>query len=461
MKLKQITKLLLAIFLVFVLGSCNSSDDDTEYSYEYSADAQIHSFSVSTIKSTDSVNYKIISKARFSIDQYNKLIYNPDSLPYGTKRAKYYASVGLTGGATPEQIKTQLLYLNNGKDSIVDWTGTDSVDFSTPKYPKFIVTAPNGQTKREYVVDIRIHQVDPDTINWTKVKSLEQSSASVGRQKTFLYNNVFYTFSIDSDNKFYLRKAPKSTAVYSTKAVITAIPNVKLESITLFNNEFFALDNVNKAYRSSDGMSWSLVANNVESILGILPNIDQTKNTLLVVTNSGGTKKFATTTNMTSIQPAEVAFPLVFPEYGFSSVTNYDSEMASRNILTVTGGYTGSGYTNITHYFTVGLKGELQHIQNQANPTFGAKQGITCFMYDNYMYALTGNQFYKSSSWGSKWVKATQKEMLDPNTPKAYGQSVIIDNDNYIWIFGGMTDSGNSPVQQVWKGRLNKLNPKN
>ncbi|MFV0467726.1 MAG: kelch repeat-containing protein [Dysgonomonas sp.] len=35
-----------------------------------------------------------------------------------------------------------------------------------------------------------------------------------------------------------------------------------------------------------------------------------------------------------------------------------------------------------------------------------------------------------------------------------------MDQDNYIWIFGGRSQS-NIYTNQVWKGRLNRLDPNN
>ncbi|MDU1890147.1 MAG: DUF6242 domain-containing protein [Dysgonomonas sp.] len=454
MKLKQLTKLLFAVSIVFILASCNSSDSD--YSYDLSADAQIYSFAVSAkmTNAIDSINFPILKKTKFAIDQSNQYIYNPDTLPYGTRLTKYLANIGFSSFSSPS--KAQLKYLDiSNNDSIVDWNTSDSIDFSTKGYPKIIITAQNGKTHREYDIDFRIYDVDQDIITWDKINTFDQTS--IKTQRTLFYNNTFYTFSIDNDNSVYLRKAPRNTQVYGTKQPIGKALN--LESITLFNGNFYALDNNNQSYSSpaSDGVNWTSRVANVTNILGILPNIYpdiQPKHGLLVIANN----KFGTTKDMLTIEPVNnITIPTDFPGSGYSSVTSFDKNDPNKNILTITGGKVGSNYVNITRYFLV-KSGKIEMIANQPHSTFEAKQGIVSFLYNNYMYALTGNQFYKSTSLGANWFKASAKEDLDTNIPKAYGQSVIVDNENYIWIFGGVADSGTNPIQQVWRGRLNKYN---
>ncbi len=462
MKLKQITKLLFAILIVYGLSSCNS--DSTDYTAtSASSDAQIYSFKISAKPYTkeDTINYPIMAKTRFSIDQFKASIYNTDSLPYKTTLRNVYASVGF-GSSSPS--KLQVIY----PDSIVDWNGTDSLDFST--VPKIKVTAADGSASIEYSIDVRIHKVDPDTLTWSEIKTLEQAS-SIKKQKTLLIDNkTFYTFSIDTDNKLYLHSADKATA-YRPRVAISGLDanKIRLESITYFNNRFYAVDSDNKAYSADkNGLVWSLKNQNIINIIGVLPATNTEKDVLLVLTKEDNTICFARTSNIEDLKPQKdeggkpISINDNFPIIDFTSATNYDRTNINSSILAVTGGKDQNNtISNLTWSVQLDDNNAIRVISNQRHSVFAGTKGIVTFLYDSYLYALVNNRFYKSASYGSKWTTAPNKEILDNKIPKASQQSVIVDEDNYIWIFGGIKDTGGASVQSVWRGRLNKLNPKN
>lgn len=458
MKLKQISQLLFAIFSIVTLGSCN--DDSTSTTVGASADAQIYSFQLSAIATNaiDSVNYPIMAKTKFSIDQFRTLIYNADSLPYKTELKKFAASITYPSSGT---YKLQLVY----PDSITDWNGSDSIDFSID--PKIRVTAANGINTREYTIDIRIHKIDPDTLTW---KNIATQPTTVGKQKTLLKDATFYTFSIDTDGKLYLYKAAKSDSPsWAKQAVTTGLTasTIDLESITLFNNTFYAINTTKQAYSSTDGISWAALNNNVHAIFGILPAADASKDSLLVATKIDDKYYFAKTLDLKDLNVVEnlSSNPLSneiienFPASGFSSITIYNRTNQNGNILTITGGKNFNGLlTNLTWSLRAG-ENKLEVVSNQDNQIFTANTGISTFLYDGYLFALTKNVLYKTASAGSKWIVAPSKETLDSSVPKAYGQSIIVDNENYIWIFGGISEPGSTPVRQIWRGRLNRLIP--
>lgn len=456
MKLKQITKLLFAILIVYGLSSCNS--DSTDYTAtSASSDAQIYSFKISAKPYTkeDTINYPIMANTRFSIDQFKASIYNTDSLPYKTTLRNVYASVGF-GSSSPS--KLQVIY----PDSIVDWNGTDSLDFST--VPKIKVTAADGSASIEYSIDVRIHKVDPDTLTWSEIKTLEQAS-SIKKQKTLLIDNkTFYTFSIDTDNKLYLHSADKATA-YKPRVAISGLDanKIRLESITYFNDRFYAVDTDNKAYSADkNGLVWNKNHDNIVNIVGILPATNSANDILLVIAKSADDLYLARTSDMNNLVYEKNPINENFPTVDFTSATNYDRTNINSSILAVTGGKDQNNtISNLTWSVQLDDNNAIRVISNQRHSVFAGTKGIVTFLYNSYLYALVNNQFYKSASYGSKWTTAPNKEILDSKIPKASQQSVIVDEDNYIWIFGGIKDTGGASVQSVWRGRLNKLNSKN
>ncbi len=460
MKFRQITKFLLLFVLAALTISSCSDDEETTTTIGSSSDAQIYSFKLAAKPNNalDSTTYPQIAKTKFSIDQFKLLIYNADSLPYRTAMRKFYATLAFSTSGTSS---IHLVY----PDTIMEWNKTDSVDFSIAT-PKFLVTAADGLSKKEYTLDLRVHQVDPDTLIWAS-QALSLPS-TVKQQKTVLKGTSFYTFSIDADNTFYIRKATTTSAAYDNKQAVSGLNanNVELGSITLFKDNFYALDKAHNVYNSTDGINWTLKQSNVLTILGVVPGLasDGDEDKLLVITENNEFATFADYSSSMQIVRALTSTELNgnsvqkgVPFSVFSSSVNFDRKNQNLNMLAVTAGKTKSGVnSNDTWMFRVSDTNVLQVSVASKNSIFAANEGIVTFVYDGYFYALTKKIFYKSG-FSFKWAEAPSKEQfVDPLVPNASGQSIIVDDKNYIWIFGGVTGSGSVP-STIWKGRLNKL----
>ena len=66
------------------------------------------------------------------------------------------------------------------------------------------------------------------------------------------------------------------------------------------------------------------------------------------------------------------------------------------------------------------------------------------------------NVFYTSPNYGVFWEKAGNKQSLPSSFTTRVNQSVSVDDDNFIWIFGGES-ANQTQLVDVWKGRINKL----
>lgn len=463
MNLQQTFKLSFIFLLVFIISSCGDSTDYTSESA--SSDAQIYGFKVACkpITSVDTVNYPIMAKTKFAIDQFKGLIYNPDSLPYKTALSKFATTIAFSSYGVS---KVQLLY---PKDSIATWESTsDSIDFSTHLYPKLVITAADGYTSKTYNVDIRIHKVDPDLMVWEDVSEQVKQPTSINKQKTLLKDDVFYTFSVDTDSKLYLHKANKGTAYNSKTALSGTLPAANkfdLQSITLLNGSFYAIDTDKKSYSSADGITWNKKSNTIYNIIGVLPSTEEAKDSLLVITENAGIYTFAKTIDMETLKPIRTFNAIEkerFPVSGFSATTNFDRNNLNKNLLILTGGVDSNNKNrNQTWLIQVADNNSIRLIVNDEHNAFSSTDGIVNFMYNSNLYVLTSNKLYKSISFGSRWSLAPESETLAPEIPKASAQTVIVDEENYIWIFGGIpANSSDGPIHKVWRGRLNKLNPK-
>lgn len=464
MNIKYITYLISGLFLFFLLPSCNS-DDTVSYSSQTN-DAQIYSFSIkgefykfqdSTQRAMDSIRFLQINKTKYAIDQVSGTIYNPDSLPYGTVlRNKVYVSASYNPTYGAAGVKVIIPDSLSG----FNWNNTDSLNFS--KRPiTFIVTSLGGPVK-SYNIDIRIHKVDPDTISW---KQMESYPVSIGKSKTLLVdNNKFYTYSVQNGS-VSLFTSDRTSLNWLSKTISGLPSTIKPETIFNMNGVFYGVLDNGDSYKSNDGLLWENANNGkvINSIVGVLPAEVSSADELLVTINDGGKYYFGKTKDMVSVEvvdylsvsPTNNQVPSSFPIQGEASYTSYSTDRNKR-MLILNGGL---GTTGADINYTWFIKNTTQGLDltPSAKNTLFQGAGLSNTLYDGKLYVLAENQFYISNTWGANWYKAPNKQKLDPSMAKRSGQTLIVDTENNIWIFGGVSTDG-TYLNDVWRGRLNKLN---
>jgi hypothetical protein len=466
MNIKYITHLVLGLFLGFLFSSCNDDDTTTSYSSQ-TKDAQIYSFSVSpgypkrtndADKKQDTIRLQEIKKIRFAIDQVAGIIYNPDSMPYGTVLEKALIT------ATYNPIYKAASVLVTTPDSIKGyvWNNTDSINVS--KNPiQFVVTPVGGGPGKTYRIDLRIHKVDPDTIVWKMANSVP---TPIGTSKTILAKNMFYTYSFDSGSST-LHTSKKQELLNWQAELLTGLPsNTRPESIFYFNSVFYAVDTTGKSYQSADGENWMLINNgkNITSIVGIVPQDSRQDDILLVTLNVNGKYYFGKTKDLSIIEiveylsstPSSNEVPSNFALQGGASYTHFSTDKNTQ-MLVVTAGVDGMGRSSSLTWLIKNSSLGLELSPSVKNILFEGA-GLSNFWYNNQLYTFAGNTFYTSITWGQSWTKAPNKQQLGSSAIKRSGQTVIVDNEHNIWIFGGVSSTG-ARLNDVWKGRLNKLNP--
>lgn len=458
MKLKLVSTLLAAFFCIILFYSCNLNNNDDETYTFYSSDAQIYSFALSATvnNNKDSLAYAQLAKAKFVINQADRRIYNPDSLLYKTDiNNKLFATLGFGPTGSPAGI--ELVY----SDTTITWSTSDSIDFSKPL--KIKVTAYRANTA-EYTIDLRIHKVDPDTLQWQKKTALPRT----GEQKTLLKDNQFYSY-ISNGGQINLYTSARTTLNWISVALAGLPATVNIPTISELNGLFLAADNSGNTYSSTDGISWSGHGNNgVVSVLGILPGTTILQDSMLVVVRKGSNYQFAKTNDMDNFRVIDKVRGIVgtvsnisdvypkFPKTGFAHSTRYNRTTLGQNSLLLTGGtdYLGelSNRTWLIHSGTSGL--EISYIEG--NTVLKAKNNISSCLYDDLLYVYSGGKFY-SSTWGGKWTEV-KKAVKAPLMPLVQGSDLIVDSDNYIWVFGGVSEATSTYYNEVWCGRMNKFN---
>lgn len=262
------TKKLLALVLmataVLSFSSCLNSDEDEITYYD---DTAVTAFSLSTIyryvHTTSSTGadstYKVTQSTTaypFYIDQVNRTIYNPDSLPVGTDASRVLCSISTKNSGTA------VLCLRNhaGGDSLVYYRSTDSIDFSSPVRLRVYNTT--GTAYRDYTITVNVHQQDGNAFSWSAA-TVDALDGMGGRSLVAV------------DQTMYLMgQQGGSTAVYrldggTWQNTGTTLDAAAWQNAAALNGKLYALSNGN-VVSSADGAQWETMtqAGNIKKIVG-------------------------------------------------------------------------------------------------------------------------------------------------------------------------------------------------
>ena len=165
---KHISALLALIMGALLMTSCLKSDDSSEIIY-YN-DTAITAFNLTTVNryihttsksGKDSVYKKALSSpVTFYIDQYNKTIYNVDSL-FADCDLKHVLVDISTKNSGVVAIKSMI------SDTLRTYNSSDSLDFSQVR--EIRVYSQRGDTYRAYQVSVNKHQITTGVLMWEQM----------------------------------------------------------------------------------------------------------------------------------------------------------------------------------------------------------------------------------------------------------------------------------------------------
>lgn len=477
MRIKFLSVIVSFLLVSFAFTSCLDSDSNN---IEYSPNATIQAFALDTVRG---VNYQ------FTINQLEGLIYNIDSLPVGADTI--IDRILIKTLTTASGIVT--MKNKNNEDSIINIL--DSIDLSTKKYTKekplnLKVWAPNMTTTKEYRLWVNVHLQDPDSLNWGSLKDEKPVAINfsggeiMGAQKAVILDKAnsseqdIFVYSKNSSNALVAYKANTNNAAnWQSAGAITGLPaSVNLSSFVSFKNNLYAVAD-GKVYSSPDGTTWqeSTALNQagyaVHTLLASYPprkgdsSITITTGIAAMLTHSNATGAhtcFAITDENAANWTLGEEVPNGFPKYDISSTVYINdigvqggmlmgSESArekteeSKTPIVPWGSYDGTNWADLsspTAFCPILTLPSITH--------YGGK-----------FYAF-GNDFatFYASITGIAWYKANKKFYFPTGLTARKGSnySMVVDNQNFIWIICSKSSSGND---DVWRARLNKLGYKN
>lgn len=435
---------------LLLLSSClNTSDENLVYS----PDAQIYALSLSSASDTAG----LLSATKFTIDQINGKIFNKEPLPYQFQVDSVLLNIQGADLYSPFTLVQLHLY----PDSTIFWIQTDSV--AIDRLYGITTTAADGITSKYYDFALNIYQEDPYKLTWEHIKS-DYLPTPVESQQTIAFQNRFITYFKSGSTIQAMSSAASDGTAWSTANLSGMPPTLYIPSLLATHDAVFGLDmTTGTVYKSTDGVIWSPVITPypVRAIYGELPLA--TKGDILAAVEINDTLTFAETNDFTVVNPLKLnplkKLPAGFPVKDFSATKVDASTSYSIKYLIVSGGTDEDNMPNNEIWILQEKEGEIAHILSR-KPDSVSVNGSSLFYYDDKPYMMMAssgkNRLIYSENFGLDWITAAENQSFPAEFSQRIHASVITDAANYIWIFGGISDT-QTQLADVWRGRLNKF----
>ena len=446
-----------------LFSSCLGDDDDDETVYP--DDAAITSFTLGTLKQyctkkdrngNDSTYVVAVTGSNYKmyIDQVNRLIYNPDSLPYGTDAAHVVCNVTSKNSGT-------ILLKSMTSDSVAWYNSSDSIDFTQPR--NMIVFSANGKHRTDYTVQLNVRKEVPDSFVWHQSYSLDAFADAKGL-KAVHFNDRIFAFVSDGDNGMIFSTDEDDIDWQMVPWNLESpIPAKAYENVVVMGDQMYMYA-YNLILRTTDGVEWEKSANaDIEQLVAASRSVLYARShdgNLLASADGGATWKRETLDSDASLLPtSEISYCLVPSRVnksvesilliGNRSVAEYDTDTQAYVWSKVFDPDNDMPWMYVSYFDMPSL----------ALPRLAS---LTAVPYADGIIAVGGQgvgacevpafqQIYYSADGGIYWRENKKfylpEEMISNDT-----FTMTAGCDDSLWIICG--GSG-----QVWKGRLSGGSP--
>lgn len=440
---KYFLRSLVVALNILLFTSCLGSSDDN---FEYSPDAQIYSFSMSS--RGDTLN--LLNTTTFTIDQVNGKIFNKEPLPYLFHVDSVVLSISSSGTFNPFSQVT--LTLSDESDNPHFWSASDSVAIN--QLVQITTTAPDGEATKQYDFQLNIFQEDPYVLTWERRS--DYLDIPPADQKTIMFNGRFITY-FATGTTIEATASDDGSEWNNVDALTGLPPTIKLESLLPSTNAVYVLDESGEVYTSDEtGITWNRIPlpYNVVAIYGILPSA--ASGDILLAVNNNDVLRFAVTDDFSEIQLMN-NIPDEMPLFNFTSTSVENPDSYATKYIVLTDGMKKDNTRNDAIWI---LQEKDEEITNISKITSASTGGSSLFYYDKRLYLMIttngNNSFLFSDNFGLDWIEAGDNQSLPTEFTPRTNASVLADKDDNIWIFGGISLNKEQLID-TWRGRLNKF----
>ena len=448
MRIKLSSLIVSFIFLSVTFSSC--LDSDTTYSY--SADPSILAFGLDTVHGK---HYK------FTIDQVERLIYNKDSMPVGSDTILdriFIDTLSVAGWVTTGEPQDTLV---STSDSL-DLTPAINPEPGSRDGIKLIAHAADGMTMRNYVLQIRVHRQDPDSLTWSRMSDNDPLTlaAEATELKSVLFQDQILLYT--SAGELWKHGASPASNGWNRVEPLQGFPaTALLSSIRPFGSQLVMMSAGGDLYQSADGSVWNRndALSGVEALVATFPSnqVSHKQETLTALKRGAdGQLRFVITTDGASWTEGEVV-PDGFPAERLSYTTHLTANGVAKAVV-VGQPFTGNA---IAPWFSLDGMDWASLAINDDTQACPALENPFIAYYDNLYYCFGGSlDALYTSQTGISWTKCQKKtllpkEMAGAKTFTALHDPTVSSDDkrDYLWVI----TAGEGTSCTVWRGRINRL----
>ncbi|MCM1109710.1 MAG: DUF6242 domain-containing protein [Clostridium sp.] len=187
---RSIPLMILFLSAICCFSGCND-DNETWWSEEYtSTNVAVTEF---RLGENDSILANL-DTVFFAIDLDNARIWNPDSLPVGTRTNRLQISPTF-GSVSVAEIHCKT---DAGVDTIINYftNPDDSVNFEAG--PVILrLTSFDGTVSCDYRIEVNVHSQQPDSLSWTEIEKFGLPTLTTDNWGTTLQGDVLYLLSLE------------------------------------------------------------------------------------------------------------------------------------------------------------------------------------------------------------------------------------------------------------------------
>lgn len=442
------TSIYTLIMVCLILSSCLSTNDTAD---SYNDKLALLTFSIKDIKTTigEGDNEKKFTVKgndyRFAITQLGPgLVTNErDSLPYQTDLSKVAISMTASGYITYKK-----------GDTDVGWKSSDSIDFKLPV--KFTIHNSDGIHKKDYTVKVLAHQVNPDSLIWTKESNTSFPANSFQEIKAVTFNQKVYVFG-NTNTQVKVTSSTDGKNWSSVSELEGLAEKANWNSITAFKGKLYLTSN-EAIYSSTDAIHWNIEENTVPCQTLIAANrtelIGLNGSHLIYGKLTGNTIQWTQSDKTLSVEfsPSDPSTSITRFTYANYILPSND-ELEQTIIL-----------GNKSQIWSK-LNNEEDWMDYTASATSACPilENISFIKYNEKLYAFGGtgthndenidafSTFFESNDKGHTWTKKTEDMTLHADLKNINGfYTCVLDDHNYIWII-------QSNSTNIFKGKINRL----
>ena len=441
---------ILLLFIGVILVGCTSRVTEQTSSSE----ARVKSFTFYN----DTTNPGLTT-ATYKVEHLTDtgLIYSIDSLQFGTRLDSVVPYV--TYMATPGSATFIL------PDTTIESTGVDTMDFTQqPIYLR--VTASDLVNVKWYRFNIFAHQVDPDLFVWEQLTN-QIFAPQVCDTKAFYHQGKLLLLVNNGLSTQAYQSADGSSWTRLSDNIATLPIPCYVRDILQHNDTLYYIAD-NRLYSSTDGLTWSEWVNTASDYALVNMVVSYAGQAWCLVENTSKALQLATITAdgleiMTEIAGlVDGVLPANFPISDFAALSFSSSSERPRAMIV--GGRNMAGDVVNTRWNLEYATADGYRLKDFsiAQPSFKSLTGVSIVQYGNHLMMFGGtdndlkwrSDMLYSDDEGMNWyIPDTAHHKLPENYTTRQNQSVVIDDDQNVYIIGGQSQT--QSLSDVYRGYLN------